>query len=83
MKREAGCVVLGLILAFAVTGTYFQLVGHVGNSAANQILMETTARADASFVRKTAFTPTLSATVFVAALVCACFVYSVSKKRLR
>lgn len=80
MKREAGYVALGLILAVVVTFAYYQF-GYMTGPVADQMLRGTTAKAEVGLMVRTTFAPVLPVTVLVVALACACLTYGVTKKR--
>jgi hypothetical protein len=83
LKREIAYVALALILAVAATSGYYEItnLSHTGPLVANQIFRETTEKAQNGFAARTTFIPIMSVTVFLAAFVCACLTYSVTKKR--
>lgn len=81
LRREAGYVAVGLMLAVAMTFTYFQLTMNVGAPATYEVLRETTAKVDVGAAAQTTFTPILSATTLIVAFLCACLTYGVTKRR--
>jgi hypothetical protein len=81
LKSKAGYVAVGLILAVAMTFTYFQLTVKVVPPATYEVLRETTAKVDVGTTAQATFTPMLSAATLIVAFLCACLTYGVTKRR--
>jgi O-antigen/teichoic acid export membrane protein len=81
LRKEAGYVALGFVLAVVMITGYYQLSGNMSPPVATEAFRESTLGGGMDMVTKTTFVPMIPAMASGVALVCAFLTYGIAKRR--